>query len=445
MKNNKIYNFFIYRLNTIFILEIIIYHVNNSTIEEAKAGLKEVAYAYYMRGKHIQYSGGKQEFFEPEDATSQKRNFFLCSYLARNIYKEFLNITLPSGSNPLVEYGKNHIGSPEVIAYSYISDKNISELKYYSPNEANKYKLIQNPTINDIIPLLQDGDVVAYSGHTQTIYDVEKDKNGKVIDAIIMESYQGKGLAHFKTKMGHLLQHFYSVDSFNSNYEDGLNEGSIGLNRFSKSKCWVNIKNINTREKGYVVLRFINSDSKGNAILNYNVSQKMPFSYNEIIELKGRSKDRIKFKRLYIEKLVNKNNNNIVELGDILDYKIIIHNRSKKDYVEDLIVTEFLSEFVTYESHYENTEIKSFNYDNNRTLTWNIGKLKNDSQIILNYLVKITNGKSNDIITSTGFVNNIPTSKIINTIGTNLNEDQKEVIQKNYEKLKKKYNGKKLL
>ena len=198
---------------------------------------------------------------------------------------------------------------------------------------------------------MQDGDVVAYSGHTQTIYDVEKDKNGKVIDAIIMESYQGKGLAHFKTKMGHLLQHFYSVDSFNSNYEDGLNEGSIGLNRFSKSKCWVNIKNINTREKGYVVLRFINSDSKGNAILNYNVSQKMPFSYNEIIELKGRSKDRIKFKRLYIEKLVNKNNNNIVELGDILDYKIIIHNRSKKDYVEDLIVTEFLSEFVTYESH----------------------------------------------------------------------------------------------
>ena len=53
MKFNKKYNFFIYSLNTIFILEIIIYQANNSTIEEARMGLKEVAYAYYMRGKNI--------------------------------------------------------------------------------------------------------------------------------------------------------------------------------------------------------------------------------------------------------------------------------------------------------------------------------------------------------------------------------------------------------
>ena len=80
----------------------------------------------------------------------------------------------------------------------------------------------------------------------------------------------------------------------------------------------------------------------------------MPYLNNEKIELKERSLDRLKFKRLYIEKLVDKNNNNIVELGDVLNYKIIIKNRSKKYYEEDLIVTEFLSEYVEYESHYEN-------------------------------------------------------------------------------------------
>ena len=134
-----------------------------------------------------------------------------------------------------------------------------------------------------------------------------------------------------------------------------------------------------------------------------------------------------------------------MELGDVLNYKIIIKNRSKKDYEEDLIVTEFLSEYVEYESHYENKEIISFNYDKNRILSWNIGKLKNGSEIVLNYLVKVTSGKSNDIINSTGFVKNIPTSKIKNTIGINLNGNQKEVSIKYYEKLKSKYNGKKLI
>ena len=85
-----------------------------------------MAYTYYIRGKNIQYCAQKQEIFSPEEATNQKYNFFMCSYLARSIFKEFLNITLPGGSNILVQYGKDHIGRPEVIAYSYISDKNIS-------------------------------------------------------------------------------------------------------------------------------------------------------------------------------------------------------------------------------------------------------------------------------------------------------------------------------
>ena len=71
--------------------------------------------------------------------------------------------------------------------------------------------------------------------------------------------------------------------------------------------------------------------------------------------------------------------------------------------------------------------------------------MKNGSEIVLNYLVKVTSGKSNDIINSTGFVNNIPTSKNKNTIGINLKGNQKEVLIKYYEKLKSKYNGKKLI
>jgi len=61
MKFIKKYNFFIYSLNTFFIIEIIIYQANNSIIEKFRIGLKEVTYAYYMRGKNNQYNGEKCE------------------------------------------------------------------------------------------------------------------------------------------------------------------------------------------------------------------------------------------------------------------------------------------------------------------------------------------------------------------------------------------------
>ena len=41
---------------------------------------------------------------------------------------------------------------------------------------------------------------------------------------------------------------------------------------------------------------------------------------------------------------MNKFNEGIVEIDDILDYKIIIKNKSNKDYKYDLIVTEKLSQ-----------------------------------------------------------------------------------------------------
>ena len=76
------------------------------------------------------------------------------------------------------------------------------EMEIYSPNESNHYKTLINPSIKDIIPLVQVGDILTYTGHTFVIYDVEKDNTGKVIDAIIMESGHGLGRAYVNSKMG---------------------------------------------------------------------------------------------------------------------------------------------------------------------------------------------------------------------------------------------------
>ena len=129
-----------------------------------------------------------------------------------------------------------------------------------------------------------------------------------------------------------------------------------------------------------------------------------------------------------------------------MDYKIIIKNKSNKDYKYDLIVTEKLSQYVAYKSHYESKKIVSFNYEiNNNTLIWNIGKLIKGEEVIINYSVKITSGNFGDIIENIGFTGNIPSSTVKNKIGINLDNKRKELIKKNYDKLKNKYSGKKLI
>ena len=115
-------------------------------------------------------------------------------------------------------------------------------------------------------------------------------------------------------------------------------------------------------------------------------------------------------------------------------------------YQYNLIVYENLPQYVTFLEHYENNIIISFNQEEKYwRLKWDLGKLKKGQEFIINYLVKITSGKPGDIIESTGLAGNIPSSIVRNTIGVNLDNNKMDLIKKNYEELKKKYNGKKLI
>jgi len=117
-------------------------------------------------------------------------------------------------------------------------------------------------------------------------------------------------------------------------------------------------------------------------------------------------------------------------------------------YNYNLIVYENLPKYVTFLDHQENDAILSFNYEqDNKRLKWDLGKLKKGQEFIINYTVNITSGKPGDIIESTGVVGNISSSIIRNTIGVNLDANQMNLIKTKFEKLKlkKKYNGKKLI
>ena len=434
----------------------ITYEVSN--FEQVKTALQEIAYGYYIRGKNIQYNSLKLEWFNPEEATEQNINYLVCSGLTKNVYRQLLNITIPHFTKDLLKYSRDNIGKPEVVLYSNINSNKKMEMKIYSNKEKNKYKTIINPSLKDVIPLVQIGDVLTYTGHTFLIYDVEADNNGKVKDAIIMESTSGVN-AYVNSKLSPKVTlsngQIFSVHNFylylhskkNTVFKTNVIEGTVGLKRLSKYQNWINLNNTKLRKEEYSILRFLHKDSEGKAILKYtavNLKEPNQILNNQKISSSSINLDRINFKHIYIQKTVNSHNNNIVQLGDILNYKIIIKNMGSKMYTNNLIVTETLSKYVTFLDHYENEIVISFNKDLNK-ITWNIGKLKKGQEFIINYTVKIISGKPRDMIISTGKVGNIPSSVVRNVIGVNLNENQANLIKSNYERLKRKYNGKKLI
>ncbi|MBO4516257.1 hypothetical protein J5751_02235 [bacterium] len=86
----------------------------------------------------------------------------------------------------------------------------------------------------------------------------------------------------------------------------------------------------------YSILRFVDTDEEGNSVLNFDGAytyfrtdtQTGQFNDN-IIDYSDSVKSRLKYSKLYIEKIVDKKDNNIVEPGDELTYKILIKNESK--------------------------------------------------------------------------------------------------------------------
>ena len=359
-----------------------------------------------MRGKNIQYNGAKSYIFSPEEATEQNINNLGCTPFTVAVYLELLNVSTPNHPNHFFQYVTDNWGSPEIFAYFHSNEEtNEFVMEYYSPTGTDKYKTIKNPTFKeDIVPKLQIGDIMVTEDHGALIYDLVKDNNGKVIDAIIIQSTMGIGRSYVNSKLYAIssgkfttvINKLFLNSKLNTDIEEGLNEGSIGIKYLSKYYEWAHIDDPSKRWGKYLIFRILNEDKLGNSILNYkNIYSYYPnnFTDNDIIELSNKNKDRSKFKRLFIEKTADKK---IVEKGNNLTYKIIIKNRGKEDYNEDLIVREKLSEFVTYNSHNVNKDIINFK-EENRTLIWNIGKLKKGDQFIIKYTVNITSGGKKDI------------------------------------------------
>lgn len=411
-----------------------------ATFEKA---VKEVAYAYYMRGPRIQYNSLKANaswsWLSPEEATTQDSNYLVCSAFTRNVYYDLLKIKIPTFTDDLINYTTGHIGSPEVVGYGVKSGGNFIMKIYDSGVE---YMVYENPNLSDIIPYLRIGDILTYNGHTLMVYDlVYDDETGNIDDVILMQSAHGEGKGYVKTKIGVFKEGstIWRVNAFlyhnSKTGVDGLLEWSLNLISIKNESYWKKI-GTSSGKTNYSILRFVQEDESGNVVLTYG-------GYSDF-SLPDKTKDRLKFSKLFIEKTVSEHDDDVVELGSTMKYIIFVKNNSNEDYTDDLIITENLSNYVTY---IEYTWSKSWIYFNKSglTLEWNVGKLRSGEEVTIEYSVDVDKGNIGDIIISTGSVWKIPSAKIKNEIGKVLNEEQGNDIKNAFENLKSDYNGKELI
>lgn len=453
-----------------------------NTFEKA---FQEVAYAYYMRGSYLHYnvSKGDGHILSPEASTRQNYIYMACSLYVMNVYKELLGIELSGSGDAYSRYAQKYLGKrKEVIGYGRLQEN--GDLYWYdgSKNDKGDLYIIVNPSKYYILSQLKIGDVLEYSGHVMLIYDLIYDGNGNVVDAYLINSNTSNG-NKVKTKnhglsarifdlerkkvslrVGHApwAGLYYNESDRRGKYPDSMIEGTVTLETFSERAnrngvlLFDKSNPKNKYKKYYSILRFVDYNKKDNKeMLNFDGTYREfqgETLNNQEVRYSESVKSRLKFSKLFIEKIVDKRDGNVVGHDDELIYSITIRNNSKKDYMEDIEVKEFLSEHVAYKKWNVKTKLKNNTYSKSvsftkdgRILKWNIGKLSSGDEVVIEYTVKIKGNCDGEIIESRGTVANIPSGVVKNKVGKGLTKKKKEKIKYSYEILKNKFHGKQLI
>ena len=316
--------------------------------------VKEVMKDYYLRGDNIQYheSRGKYDS-KPEEATSQDRQFQVCSVF----YYNTLNTSFG-----MSRYNKNKIGiGPQIMADArkyYEKMQSNSKLKngqyliYYEKaysttdengkitdpkkkyvygfvdakaNDKGNYEDKTEVDANDFIKILQPGDIIFYksrtnSGHYIVVYDFVKNSNGET-DVLFLNS---NGSTSIPSRLYGVKRLYYDYNTKNKGFFGAAVEGTVKYgylmdvdgNSISKNI----IKNKGDKkilscgmEECTIVRPFFESDNK-KTVFNYDIDTEAYLS----------SYLRTQYPGMVIEKTVDKVDNNSVYPEDTLTYTIKI-------------------------------------------------------------------------------------------------------------------------
>ena len=449
-----------------------------STFQKA---FQEVAYAYYMRGPYLHYNSakGRGRDFSPEEATSQDYDYLACGLYVLNVYRQLLDkellgniITFPYAWGQK-QYAKEFVGKrPEVIGYGELSGNNL----YWSGRLENGTIIgIVNPNKEQIISQLKIGDILGYDGHVMMVYDFKYDENWNIEDVYLIHStdknnYRVDSKIHVENTVydslenkrdlgfGHNKWSVIRYNNFDRRTKTGFVhhsgtrvEWTISLETMTEAISEgrnVLEFNIDTGYSSYYfILRFVTTDGSWNSLLNidgtltgYQETSGGTYIYNsELINYSDSIQSRLKYNKLYIEKTVDKWDNSVVWVDDELTYTIKIQNNSNKAYTWDLIVKEYIDSNLVEYIWTSRNDIEIYG----NQLKWNIGKLNNGAEVIIEYTVRVKEWNIGKTIETIGLVDNIPSGTIRNKIGKNTNKG--ENLKDSYNNKKGEFTGKKLI
>ncbi len=371
---------------------------------------------YYLREDRLQYNYSRAGYgnFSPEEATYQDNKHLVCASYTYSSYVEAFGVSSSEGF-PIYNYSITDAG-----ANYYNTNKNNPAkldgnylLYYEKKSESIKYVYNNNESINDFIQMIQPGDLFTYTGHAMIAY-AKVERSPGVWDILMLNSTGGSVM---KSRIDGTSQVFHHLSPSSHGQSPTLHvdkEGTIKFFWLSESS-FVKNGNINcSKEECTAIRMFYKNGNK--AVFNYPIS---PNEYNKSLL-------RINYPGLFVEKTVDKIDNNSVYLNDELEYTITIKNMSNltdhSSNYDKLYIIEELEDTVQY--------ISSNGEKDNNKIVFTVDNLNAGQAISLKYKVKVKDNLNNlnktitsvgklkksltdEVYISTGVVENkiIPTTK----------------------------------
>ena len=354
---------------------------------DAQKMIKEAMKSYYMRGSNVQYNYSRATYgsASPEEMTKQDGGYLVCAAFTYSSYVEAFGMKYEKNVSEFPRYNYNI--SDAAAAYYNENKNNTSKLDgnyliyYENDDEGIKYVYNNATSFDAFVQLIKPGDLFVYTGHALIAYDVVTNPDTGKLDVLILNSTQQPFIP---TRIDGTSRISYNIFPSSHNITNTLNveqEGTIqGV--FLSDISSFGGGTVDCKKDECAVLRpFYNKDGK--AMFNYKINEQQ---YNN-------TKFRTEYPGIYVEKSVNKGDNNSVYIGDELIYTIKITNKSNVD-GQNVSYSKFYVE-ETLDDAVEYIESDGYSTTSNNVIKWPINSLAPGETIELTYKVRVKNNLDN--------------------------------------------------
>lgn len=381
---------------------------------DAQQMIKEAMKSYYLRGSNVQYNYSRATYgsASPEEMTKQDGGYLVCAAFTYSTYVEAFGMKYEKGVSEFPRYNYN---ISDYAAKYYKDNKDDASkldgnylIYYENDSESIKYVYNNATSFDAFVNLIKPGDLFVYTGHALIAYDVVTNPDTGKKDVLILNSTQ---TPYIPTRIDGTSKISYNIFPSSHSITNTLNipqEGTIQGTFLSEISSFGS-GTVDCKKEECAVLRpFYNKNGK--AMFNYKINESQ---YNN-------TKFRTEYPGMYVEKFVNKGDNNSVYIGDELIYTIKITNKSNVD-GQNVTYKKFYVE-ETLDDSVEYIESNGYSTQSGNIVKWPINSLAVGETVELIYKVRVKNNLENinTTIESKGKIREVSEAYI--TTGTTKNK-----------------------